>query len=274
MVYNRMLGKREICEALLGHPAAKVGISKWLGDIGKRFGFIYIKLFGYPPTIVSRILAGKVLKDLSKHGKGCVLDVGCSHGAFGFELARRGYSVVGIDINRESVEVGQKIQKLLGLQNISFYHMDILSNQFPEKQFDVIMMFETLEHIKEDSKVVGEFKRLLRDEGILIVSVPYAEHVEEYPEPVGACRTRDGTFVCIGEGGSHYRNGYNLKKMKSVLERNGFVIADWEYLCLPSFLEPSIVSFPVKYPLSLLFTNFSRNRVKLKVTAKKALRQS
>ena len=274
MVYNGSLGRRAICEALLGHPAANVGISRWLGELGRRFGFIYIKLFGYPPAIVSRILARKVLRVLSKSGKSSVLDVGCSHGAFSFELARRGHSVVGVDINRESVEVGQRIQRCLGLQNISFYHMDILSNHFPDKQFDVIMMFEALEHIKDDSKVICEFNRLLKDEGILMVSVPYAESVEEYGEPVGACRAKDGTFVCIGEGGSHYRNGYNLEKMKSVLERNGFVITDWEYLCLPGFLESSILSFPLKYPLSLLLAKVSRSRVKLKVTAKKAPRRS
>ena len=274
MVYNAILGKREICGALLGHPAAKVGISKWLGDIGKRFGFIYIKLFGYPPTTTSRILARKVLKVLSKRGKSLLLDVGCSHGAFSFEMARKGYAVVGIDVNRESVEVGRKIQRCLGLKDVVFHHMDILSNDFPEKQFDVIMMFETLEHIKEDSKVIREFDRILKDEGILIVSVPYTENVEEYHEPVGACRAKDGVYVRIGEGGSHYRNGYNLEKMKFVLEDNGFVITDWEYLCLPGFLESSILSFPFKYPLSLIIANLSRNRVKLKVIAKKALARS
>lgn len=274
MVYNGILGRREICEAMLEHPAAKVGISKWLGDMGKRFGFIYIRLFGYPPTTVSRILARKVLRVLGKNGKGSVLDVGCSHGAFCFELAKRGFSVVGIDVNRESIAVGQKIQGSLGLKGLVFHHMDILSNHFSKKEFDVIMMFETLEHIKEDSKVIREFNRILKDEGMLIVSVPYAENVEEYHEPVGACRARSGACVCIGDGGSHYRNGYNLKTMKSVLENNGFIIRDWEYLCLPRFLESSIFSFPVKYPLSLIFANLSRNRLKLKVIAQKAIPQS
>ncbi len=271
MVYNGMLGRRAICEAMLGHPAAQAGISTWLGGIGKKFGSIYIKLFGYPPTTTSRLLARKVLRVLNKNGKGLLLDVGCSHGAFSFELARRGYSVVGVDVNRESIEVGERIRAHLGLKNMVFHHTDILSNHFSEKQFDVIMMFETLEHIKEDSKVIREFNRLLKDEGIIIVSVPYAENVEEYREPVGACKTKNGTCVCIGEGGSHYRNGYNLEKMKATLEKNGFSIAEWEYLCLPRFLESSILSFPFKYPLSLLLAGLSRNRTKLRVIARKAL---
>lgn len=274
MVYNRMLGKREICEVMLGHTAAKVGLSKWVWDIGKRFGFIYIKLFGYPPTAASRILARKVLRLLRKNEKGLLLDVGCSHGAFSFELARMGYAVVGIDVNRESVDVAQKIQESLGLKSIVFHHMDILSNQFQEKQFDVIIMFEALEHIKEDSKVIQEFNRILKDRGILIISVPYAEKIEEYDKPVGACKSMDGTYVCVGEGGGHYRNGYNLERMESMLKKCGFVIVRGEYMCLPKFLSSSILLFPMEYPLSLIFACFSNNRIKSIVIAKKSFRQS
>jgi 2-polyprenyl-3-methyl-5-hydroxy-6-metoxy-1,4-benzoquinol methylase len=269
-----MLGKKEICEAMLGHTAAQVGLSKWLWDIGKRFGFIYIKLFGYPPSTASRILVRKVLRVLSKNGKGLLLDVGCSHGAFDFELARRAYTVVGVDINKESISVGDKIRDSLRVKNVTFHNMDILSNDFPDKRFDVIIMFETLEHIKEDARVIQEFRRILKDDGTVILSVPYAENVEEYDEPVGACKVKNGVYVCIGEGGSHYRNGYNLEKMKSVIENDGFVITDWEYLCLPTFLLSSILSFPFKYPLSLIFAHFSGNRITLKVIAKKAVRRS
>lgn len=169
MVYNGMLGKKEICEAMLGHTAAQVGVSKWLGDIGKRFGTIYVKLFGYPPATISRILVRKVLRVLSKSGKGLLLDVGCSHGAFNFELVRRGYTVVGVDINKESISVGNKIKDALGLKNMTFRHMDILSNDFHEKQYDVIMMFERLEHIKDDVRVIQKFNRIFKDESLLLL---------------------------------------------------------------------------------------------------------
>jgi hypothetical protein len=57
--------------------------------------------------------------------------------------------------------------------------------------------------------------------------------------------------------------------MRGLLEKNGFMMAQWEYLCLPRWLESSVLSFPFKFPLSLLFTHFSRNRLKLVVIAKK-----
>ena len=256
---------------MLGHTAAQVGMSGFLRSMGQRYGFLYIRLFGYPFSTASRILARKSLKILDGDRKGILLDVGCSHGAFDFELARRGYTVVGVDINKESIDVGERIKSSLRIQDISFHHMDILSNNFTDKKFDVIIMFEALEHIKEDDRLVWEFHRILKDDGTLILSVPYAEKVDEYDEPVGACMTKDGGNVCIGEGGSHYRNGYNLDRMRELLERNGFTIAQWEYLCFPGWLESSVLSFPFKFPLSLLLKHFSRNRLKLFVIAKKYL---
>jgi len=269
MVYNSFLAKKKICEAMLGHTAAKFGLSSFLRNIGEKYGTLYIRLFGYPFSTANRILARKTLQILDKDKKGWLLDVGCSHGAFDFELAKRGYTVVGVDINKESIDVGNKIRNSLKAKNITFHLMDILSNNFPDKKFDAILMFETLEHIKEDDRVVQEFRRILNDDGTVILSVPYAETVDEYDEPVGACMTKDGGYVCVGEGGSHYRNGYNLERMKMLLEKNGFTIVKWEYLCFPRWLESSILSFPFKFPLSLLFTHFSRNRLKLIVIAKK-----
>jgi 2-polyprenyl-3-methyl-5-hydroxy-6-metoxy-1,4-benzoquinol methylase len=157
MPYNSFLGKREIVKAMLDHSAVKVAVSKTLRFAGKRFGFLYIMLFGYPANAASRILAREVLKILNKDRKGLLLDVGCSHGSFDFELARRGYTVVGIDMNKESLAVGNKIRDSLRIKNVTFHHMDILSNDFPDKKFDSIIAFETLEHIKEDDRVIQEF---------------------------------------------------------------------------------------------------------------------
>ncbi len=269
MVFNSFLAKQAVCKAMLGHPAAQFGLSSFWRNVGEKYGPFYIRLFGYPVSTTSRILARKTLRILNDHRKGLLLDVGCSHGAFDFELVRRGYTVIGVDTYKESIDVGNKIKDSLGVQNISFYHMDILSNSFPDKKFDVVIMFDALEHIKEDGCVMEEFRRILKDDGTVILSVPYAERVDEYEEPVGACPTRGRGHVCVGEGGCHYRNGYNLDRMGGLLEEHGFTMAKWEYLCFPGWLKSSILSFPFMFPLSLFFTLFSQNRLELIVIAKK-----
>jgi SAM-dependent methyltransferase len=267
--YNSFLGKQKICEAMLEHTAAHVGLSHALRFIGKKFGFLYIRLLGYPFAPLSRILARRTLKILDKKRRGLLLDVGCSHGAFDFELARRGYTVIGVDINKESIGVGNKIKNVLGLKNMTFRHMDILSHDFHEKQFDVIIMFEALEHIKHDVRVIKEFQRILKDDGLLLISVPYAENIREHEEPVGVCKAKEGAYVSVGEGGGHYRDGYNLEHMKTLLGKSGFTIVTWEYLCLPMSPETSVLTFPFKFPLSLLLAHLSKNRLALKVVAEK-----
>jgi len=147
--------------------------------------------------------------------------------------------------------------------------MDILGNSFDAKKFDVILMFETLEHIKEDSRVLQELHRILKDKGTIILSVPYSEHVREYKNPIGACKARGGALVCIGDGGSHYRDGYNLEQIGKLLKENRFRMVRREYLCFPKWLEGSVLSFPFKFPFSLLWARFSRNRIKSMVIAQK-----
>ncbi len=254
---------------MLGHPAVQYGLSSTLIRIAKAFGFLYIQFFGYPFDIPSRILARKMLKILKGNPKGIVLDVGCSHGAFDFELARRGYEVIGIDLNQESLEVGNKIKEILGIGNVAFYQMNILNGIFQNERFDAILMFETLEHIQEDSRAIQEIYRLLKKEGVFLLSVPYAKEPQEYGHPIGACQAKNGSFVTIGEGGSHFRNGYRLEQLDELLEKAGFRVIQGEYLCLSHWLHASIFTFPLKFPLSLVGRYFSRNRVKVFVLAKK-----
>ena len=41
-----------------------------------------------------------------------------------------------------------------------------------EKEFDVIISFEAIEHIEEQEAFLSEVKRLLKDDGLFIVSSP------------------------------------------------------------------------------------------------------
>lgn len=254
---------------MLLHPAVRYGLSPTLVKIGKALGFLYIRLFGYPFDIPSRILARKMLKVLKGNPQGLVLDVGCSHGAFDFELARRGYKVIGIDLNQDSLAVGNKIKEVLGIENVTFYQMNILNGTFQNERFDAILMFETLEHIQKDSEAIQEIYRLLKKGGCFLLSVPYADKSQEYDKPIGACLGRNGSCHSIGEGGSHYRNGYRLEQLHELLGKVGFRVTQGEYICLPSWLHASVFTFPIKFPLALIGKSFSRNRVKAFVLAKK-----
>jgi ubiquinone/menaquinone biosynthesis C-methylase UbiE len=55
---------------------------------------------------------------------------------------------------------------------MSFVIGDVTKMPFPDKMFDVVVSFETIEHLKEPEKFVDEAWRVLADDGVFIVSAP------------------------------------------------------------------------------------------------------
>ncbi len=58
---------------------------------------------------------------------------------------------------------------------------DITSIPSPDASFDVILCSEVLEHIPEPTHALDEFSRLLKAEGILILTAPFASNVHMAP---------------------------------------------------------------------------------------------
>jgi len=102
-----------------------------------------------------------------------VLDIACGSG-YGCEiLLNKGAKyVVGSDISEETIDYAKKnYQK----ENIEFYTNDIKKLNFPDEEFDCIVSFETLEHVKEQEAAISELKRVLKKGGTLIISTPNSE---------------------------------------------------------------------------------------------------
>lgn len=76
-------------------------------------------------------------------------------------------SVVGVDISKESLESARRVYTA---ENIDYQYGDVNSLDFKDKSFDVVISFETIEHIKSGDVWIGESARLLRDNGLFIVS--------------------------------------------------------------------------------------------------------
>jgi lipopolysaccharide biosynthesis protein/ubiquinone/menaquinone biosynthesis C-methylase UbiE len=99
-----------------------------------------------------------------------VLDLASGEGYGTFLLSKNAASVVGIDMDHDAVLHASNTYKK---ENITFIEGSIL--QVPvaeEKIFDVIVCFEAIEHITEHDILLREITRLLKDDGILIISTP------------------------------------------------------------------------------------------------------
>jgi ubiquinone/menaquinone biosynthesis C-methylase UbiE len=96
-----------------------------------------------------------------------VLDVACGEGYGAAAMARAGASsVVGVDI---SAEVCEHARRKYGLDARPG---DAQAIPLPDRSVDVVVSFETIEHVERPDAFLRECARVLVPEGTLIVSTP------------------------------------------------------------------------------------------------------
>lgn len=106
-------------------------------------------------------LLPKNMKDIK------ILDVGCSTGYFGSKLKMRGAKVFGIDISRTAIKVASQI-----LDQAKVIDINSKKIPCPKNTFDIIIASEIIEHLINSDHALKEFYRVLKSDGILIISTP------------------------------------------------------------------------------------------------------
>ncbi|MDI6804953.1 MAG: class I SAM-dependent methyltransferase [Bacteroidota bacterium] len=106
------------------------------------------------------------IKYLQKNGT--ILESGCGLGRWVFYLKRRGYNVTGIDLASTAVESAKKFDP-----SIPILKDDVLNSSFSSNYFDSVISLGVVEHFEEGPEAaLREFSRLLKDDGLLFISVP------------------------------------------------------------------------------------------------------
>lgn len=98
-----------------------------------------------------------------------VLDIACGEGYGANLLSLVASEVIGIDV--DSTTINNAKRKYFA-QNISFQKGSILEIPVNNDYFDIIVSFETLEHVSDHEKTISELKRVLHPDGILLISTP------------------------------------------------------------------------------------------------------
>jgi 2-polyprenyl-3-methyl-5-hydroxy-6-metoxy-1,4-benzoquinol methylase len=98
-----------------------------------------------------------------------VLDCACGEGYGSAILASRAAQVVGVDLADQAIAHAQAQYKI---PNLSFQTGNAAALTLEQSSFDVIVSFETLEHLLEQEQMLVGFKRLLKPGGVLLISSP------------------------------------------------------------------------------------------------------
>ena len=99
-----------------------------------------------------------------------VLDAACGEGYGGALLADVAASVDGVDIDPAAIAHAR--QRYVDRANLRFACADVTRLPFADRSFDLVVSFETLEHLAAQEQLLAEFARVLATDGTLVLSSP------------------------------------------------------------------------------------------------------
>lgn len=182
--------------------------------------------------------ARKIIDGINPQKGEKIVDLGCGTGYYLFLLSNLGINLdlTGFDYDKKAI---CEAVELLYEKKIKFVTGDLHKIPFVDKSFDKAVMSEVLEHVEEDTQVLREIYRILKPNGILVISVPSID----YPffwDPINfilqhffKTHIKVGFFSGLWSG--HLRL-YSLSELRIKIEKVGFKIEAAEeltYWCLP-----------------------------------------
>lgn len=108
-----------------------------------------------------------------------VLDVASGEGYGSALVADLARSVIGVDIDEASVAFANRVY---GRENLAFRTGRAAALPLEDASVDVVVCFETIEHITDHEGFLAEVARVLRQGGILLISTPDRRVYTEEPD--------------------------------------------------------------------------------------------
>ncbi len=136
------------------------------------------------------------------------LDVGAGYGYFSHSALAQGFQVQALEPNRFERQV-------FGLMNHFAPHPSMLGPEFVaanKNSFDVVLLSQVLEHVRDLDESVHFFNDLLADGGVVAVAVPHFRSL------VSRLQGRKDMFIIPPE----HLNFFTIKGLRELFERSGF----------------------------------------------------
>lgn len=166
----------------------------------------------------------KRLKRIEKmQKKGKLLDLGCAAGFFLQVAAENGWQVEGVEI---SPFVANYARSHL---HLNVHQADLQEINFPQKSFDLITLWDVLEHLSDPLFTFKKIRKILKDDGLLVFSTPDVDSL-----PAKLTKHRWVGYKLSDE----HLTYLSLATLRSLCKKTGFEIVKSHHL-------GKFVSFPL-----------------------------
>jgi 2-polyprenyl-3-methyl-5-hydroxy-6-metoxy-1,4-benzoquinol methylase len=121
---------------------------------------------GSPATARHATAAKRYLDLIEAHRKGGrILDVGCSVGIFLDAARRSGWEVYGVEFSKDTAALARA-------SGLNVLTGTLADTSFPNEFFDVVTLWDVLEHLSDPLETLKAINPLLTNNGILGLSTP------------------------------------------------------------------------------------------------------
>lgn len=161
------------------------------------------------------------ITDIETHfeRRGKVLEIGTANGNFLNALKQRGWKISAVEISKEAVELAKKIFDIDMFQG---FYEDFETDE----KFDVICMYQSLEHVPNPRFVLEKAYSQLNSGGIMVVEVP---NLDSFDMRISQERRR------LSYDLPRHLSHFNPSFLKKEMEKIGFKILDVD-LYYPDFI--------------------------------------
>lgn len=188
------------------------------GYVPNRTGWknFILKVLGYP-SMMRRIQAPLLMKMLEPRDSEFILDVGCGGGFFTYEIAKRCKLGIGIDWNlNKGLSLAMSKQP-----KVAYVKGDVQKLPFMSGVFEKLLLSSILQMVKDDRALLMECYRVLKENGIMVLSVPI-----EYIHLKKLNNYKPQLKEMFGSLGKSY---YDYDEVIGLLVTEGFEIIQTEY---------------------------------------------
>lgn len=145
-------------------------------NLTKRLWVGFTKSFGtsiiHPQSLLLRFQR-EAIEEARKYARGKLVDIGCGRMPYRKDLEQLVDEYVGVD--------HPQVSKLYHSNVKPDVIADAKKLPFPNNTFDIALLFQVLEHVDSPRKVVAEAARVLKPNGVLIISVPFLYPLHDMP---------------------------------------------------------------------------------------------
>ena len=181
---------------------------EWWNENGKFKTLHQIKI--YRMTYILEQINNRNIKNLK------ILDLGCGGGIICEPLARLGAQVTGIDFSPNNIKAAKTHSKKNKLK-INYISKDIEKSKLNGK-FDIILMFEVLEHLDNWKKIITNIKKNLNKNGLIIISTINRNLLSK----IFAIKIAENILKWIPKGTHDYNKLIKPEELKIILAKENF----------------------------------------------------